>query len=249
MSGKDGLKKMMPKSPSQHPFDALVRRDENEIRLAEAALLFAADHCRSLRITPWLSRLDELARRVDAKQARMRTEQIDALREVLVDEEHFRGNTANYYDPRNGLLNQVLERRLGIPIALSVVWLDIGHQLGWPFVGVGLPGHFLIKRMKPDGETLIDPFNDGCPLRRADCERMVTGLYGREVYLTDEHFQASTKKAILARMLNNLRTIYLNQQAWYDGNRVLARLLALRPGSVELERELAMTNANLAKLN
>ena len=71
----------------------------------------------------------------------------------------------------------------------------------------------------------------------------------REVHLIDEHFQASTKKALLARMLNNLRTIYLNQQAWYNGSRVLARLLALRPGSVELERELARTNANLAKLN
>ena len=239
----------MPIRPSQHPFDALVRSDESEIRLAEAALLLAVDHCRGLKIAPWLNRLDELARRVDAKQARMRTEQIDALRTVLVDEEHFSGNTADYYDPRNSLLNHVLERRLGIPIALSITWLDICHQLSWPFAGIGLPGHFLIKRTTSDGETLIDPFNNGYTLRRADCERMVTDIYGHKVQLTDEHFQASTKKAILARMLNNLRAIYLNQQAWYDGGLVLARLLALRPGSVELERELAMANANLAKLN
>ncbi len=239
----------MPICPSQHPFDALVQRDESEVRLAEAALLFAVDHLPGLKIAPWLNRLDELVRRVDAKQACTRTKQIDALRVVLVDEEHFAGNTANYYDPRNSLLNEVLERRLGIPIALSVVWLDICHQLGWPFVGVGLPGHFIIKRTTSDGETLIDPFNNGCTLLRADCERMVTGIYGHKVHLTDEHFQASTNKAILARMLNNLRALYLNRQAWYDGGRVLARLLALRPGSAELEQELAMVNANLAKLN
>lgn len=233
----------------RHKFDELVQRDEGEIRLAEAALLFAVDHCRDLKIAPWLHRLDELVRRVDAQQAGTGTEQIDALRTVLVDEEHFVGNTASYYDTNNSLLNQVLDRRVGIPISLSVVWLDICHQLGWPFVGVGLPGHFIIKRTTSDDETLVDPFNNGRTLSHADCERVVTGIYGRRVSLPESQFQASTKTEILARMLNNLRGICLGRQAWYESSLVLARLLAIHPGSVELERELAIVTANLAKFN
>ena len=239
---------MMPRQ-SRHKFDELVQRDESEIRLAEAALLFAVDHGRGLKVATWMNRLDELVRRVDARQACSGAEQIDALRTVLVDEEHFVGNTASYYDANNSLLNKVLERRVGIPISLAVVWLDICNQLGWPFMGVGLPGHFIIKRTTSDDETLIDPFDNGRTLRRADCERIVTGICGHKVHLTDLQFQASTKKAILTRMLNNLRAIYLNRQAWYEGCLVLARLLAMQPGSVELERELAIVNTNLAKLN
>ena len=235
--------------PSRHKFDELVQRDEGEVRLAEAALLFAVDHCPGLKIAPWLNRLDELVRRVDAKQACTGTEQIDALRTVLVDEEHFGGNTASYYDTNNSLLNMVLERRVGIPISLSVVWLDICNQLGWPFVGVGLPGHFIIKRMTSDDEALVDPFNNGRTLCRADCERIVAGIYGHKVPLADLQFQARTKKEILARMLNNLRAICFGRQAWHEGSLVLARLLALQPGSVELERELVIATANLAKLN
>ena len=86
-------------------FDELVQRDDGDIRLAEAALLFAADHCRGLKIAPWLNRLDELARRVDAKHAGSGIDQVDALRNVLIDEENFRGDTAGYYDTRNSLLN------------------------------------------------------------------------------------------------------------------------------------------------
>ena len=239
----------MPLRQSRHKFDELVQRDESEVRLAEAALLFAVDHCGGLKIAPWLNRLDELARRVDAKQAGTGTEQIDALRTVLVDEDHFVGNAASYYDTNNSLLNKVLERRVGIPISLSVVWLDICNQLGWPFVGVGLPGHFIIKRTTSDSETLIDPFNDGRTLRRADCERIATGIHGHRGHLTDIQFQPSTKRAILTRMLNNLQTIYLERQAWYEGSLVLTRLLAMHPGSVELERKLAIVNSNLAKLN
>ena len=239
----------MPIRQSRHKFDELVQRDESEVRVAEAALLFAVDHCRGLKIVPWLNLLDELVRRVDAKRACTGTDQIDALRMVLVDEEHFVGNTASYYDTNNSLLNKVLERHVGIPISLSVVWLDICNQLGWPFVGVGLPGHFIIKRTTSDDETLIDPFNNGRALRRADCERIATGIHGHKVPLTDSQFQASTKKAILTRMLNNLRAIYLDRQDWHESSLVLARLLAIQSGSVELERELAIVNTNLARLN
>ena len=234
---------------SRHKFDELVQRDEGEVRLAEAALLFAVDHCRGLKIAPWLNRLDELGRRVEAQQAGTGPEQIDALRTVLVDEEHFAGDTADYYDSRNSLLNKVLERRVGIPISLSVVWLDICHQLSWPFVGVGLPGHFIIKRMGSDEEMFVDPFNNGRALSRADCQRIVNGIHGQNVPLADSLFQASTKKEILVRMLNNLRAICIGRQAWYEVTLILARMLAVVPGTVELDRELTIATANLSKLN
>jgi regulator of sirC expression with transglutaminase-like and TPR domain len=233
----------------RHRFDELVQRDDGDIRLAEAALLFAADHCRGLKIAPWLNRLDELARRVDAKHAGSGIDQVDALRNVLIDEENFGGDTAGYYDTRNSLLNKVMERRVGIPISLSVVWLDICNQLNWPFVGVGLPGHFIIKRMMSDDELLVDPFGNGRSLSRIDCERIVGSIQGEIVQLDNSHFQPASKKEILLRMLNNLRGICYGRQAWHDACLVLARMLAIQPDSIELKRELVAATANLAKLN
>jgi regulator of sirC expression with transglutaminase-like and TPR domain len=235
--------------PSGHPFDQLVQREDTQIRLAEAALLFAADHCQNLKPACWLMRLDALAKRVEAHRARIPADRIAALRSVLVDEEGFSGNTSDYYDPCNSLLNKVLERKTGIPITLSVIWLDIGSQLGWPLAGVGLPGHYVIKWQCPGSDTLIDPFTQGRTLDREDCQRLVSAVTGQPTVLTDEHFEPAPVRFTLARMLHNLLGAYVQRQTWGSVVHVLERLLALHPRSPDLRRQLAIAKGNLASLN
>ncbi len=233
----------------EHPFDLLVQKPDGDIRIAEAALLFAADHSPGLDPKSWLERLDGLARRVERIEVVSPADQVAALRTVLVEEEGFSANITDYYDPRNSLLDQVIERRVGIPISLSVIWLDIARQLRWPFVGVGLPGHFVIKRKTPTGDLLIDPFGGGQVLSRAGCERLVSQLLGKPVQLDDSAFEAVAAKATLMRMLNNLRTVLSQQEAWSSTACVLARMLALEPDSELIRREIAMVGVRIAELN
>lgn len=232
-----------------HPFDLLVQKDESEIRVAEAALLISTDHCPGLKIPTWLGRLDMLARRVENLRPSDAGEQIDALRTVLVEEEGLTGNQQDFYDPRNSFLSEVLERRAGIPISLSVIWLDVAEQLGWTFAGLGLPGYYIIKSLTPYGETLIDPYTGGTILQPADCQRIVSEIYGLEVVLTQDDLEPTPHKATLVRMLNNLRLIYVQKQEWYHAKCVMQRLLALQPASKPLHQQFAFINANLARMN
>jgi regulator of sirC expression with transglutaminase-like and TPR domain len=234
---------------SAHPFDQLVRREESEIRLAEAALLFATDHCPDLKPARWLAFLDTLARRAGRHAAGTPQERIEALRSVLVDEEGFTGNACNYYDPRNSLLNRVLELKTGIPITLSVIWLDIAQKLGWPLVGVGLPGHYIVRWQDCGRDTFIDPFAEGRVLDRQGCRHLVQAVVGGSPLLTEEHFEPASVHMTLTRMLYNLLGAYVQRQAWSNVILVLQRLLAIHPRSVNLRHQLSTAMGNLASLN
>lgn len=232
-----------------HPFDELVQRDDGQIRLAEAALLFAMDHCNGMVPGYWLDRLSGLARRVERLSPKSAEEQVSALRAVLVEEEGLAGNTADYYDPRNSFINDVIERRLGIPISLSAVWLDVARQLDWPFVGVGLPGHFLIKRHDSEGELIVDPYGGGRILSRAGCVRLVSQLFGRSVGLDGSAFEPIGAKTTLLRMLGNLQSIFTQREEWSALARVLVRMLALDPESPIIKDQIAKVGVKLAELN
>lgn len=232
-----------------HPFDLLVRKDDREIRMAKAALLFASDHCEELKIRFWLGKLEALAHRVGRMEARSPEAQVKALRTVLAEEEGYRGNTKDYDDPRNSLLNEVIERRTGLPILLSAVWLDVAGQLGWPFVGVGLPGHYIIKRETPGGGLLVDPFSGGNVVSREDCVRLVQASLGKEIALEDDHFKPTQTKLTLARMLINLRNSFLRRQAWVQAACVINRLLAFESDTEGLEVQLRAVMEQIARLN
>ncbi len=234
---------------SEHPFDRLVVQDETAIRVAEAALLFATDHCPDLDVGRYLRRLDELAERVGRLAPTDARERIQALREILVAQEGFHGNTDHYYDPRNSFLNDVIDRRTGIPITLSVIWLDIAGQLDWPLFGAALPGHFILRYAAPSEEILIDPFSQGRLLTRAECQDLVSELTGYPVELRDEHFAPSTTKLTLTRMLNNLAILFLRERRWPPAVRVLLRLLALHPDSMELRRQLRDVHGQIIRMN
>lgn len=184
------------------------------------ALAIAAGADSKLDADTWLRELDRLARRVDS---------LETLINRLFVEEHFAGNTANYYDPRNSLLDQVLDRRLGIPITLSVVCLEVGRRAGVSLEGISMPGHFLVRPMATN--HYLDPFNGGALLDLAGCEALfrTSNQADPDVPFGRHLLTAAPRRAIFARILQNLRSCYRNLGRPADLEWVLRMRLAL-PG-------------------
>src|SRR5215469_16388866 len=144
---------------SRRTFQELVTLPDGAIPLAEAALLMACEEYPQLQISPYLDQLDEIAAEAKRKIAGRDSpaEVVANINDVLFEEFGFRGNKDNYYDPRNSFFNDVMDRRLGIPITLSTVYLEVARRLDFPMVGVGLPGHFVVKYADPQQEFFLDP--------------------------------------------------------------------------------------------
>lgn len=180
-------------------FAALVARPDEEIPLDEAALLIAAEARPDLDVAAELLRLDELA-------GGCKEPSLDGLTHHLFSELGFTGNTEDYRDPDNSYLDQVVRRRVGIPITLSVLTMEVGRRLEVPLDGVGMPGHFLVGH-RGDPGTFLDPFGGGRRLDVAGCRAIFTSLGGTE---WDDGFLAPVgPRAILTRMLLNLQGLFL----------------------------------------
>jgi len=240
----------MPYRAALDSFAALVKpaRDDASIDLAEAALAIARTEYPALDVSYYVGRLDSLAQRV---RGRMRSnpsarETIALLNRVLFDEEGLRGNRDDYYDPRNSFLNDVLDRKLGIPITLSVIYMDVARRVGFPVAGTGMPGHFLLKHYDVlSGDIVIDPFHRGRMVGKADCQKRLDEIYSGQLELRAEFLQAVSHREILTRVLNNLRQIYFSQHNFAKGLRVLDLLLAIPPQSPDLLRERGLVRLNL----
>jgi regulator of sirC expression with transglutaminase-like and TPR domain len=216
-------------------FRQAVDRGEARIDLGRAALTMAAADYPDLDIDVYLARIDQLA--ADA-QARLgvgadvyRT--ITVLNDVLFRQHGFRGNRENYFDPRNSFLNEVLDRRTGIPISLSVLYMEVAQKVALPLQGVGFPGHFLVKYAGVNEEIVIDPFNQGEIRSRQHLQTMLHRLYSSKISFEPKFLAAVTKKQILRRMLNNLELIYLRENELTKGLSIVERLLVLDPTSAE----------------
>jgi regulator of sirC expression with transglutaminase-like and TPR domain len=226
-------------------FAALIERDP--IPLDEAALAIAQEEYPHLDPPAYLSRLDALAERVARKSpvpGRSATA-LHALRTVLFEEEGLKGNEADYGDPRNSFLNDVLDRRIGIPISLSVVYMEVARRVALPLEGVGFPGHFLTKYVSPGGrEIFLDAFNGGEMLSADECAaRYRARTSGRD--LDRKHLAAVTPRQILARMLANLKRIYLERSDDVRAWSVLDRMLLLAPGQLDALRDRGLVSARL----
>jgi regulator of sirC expression with transglutaminase-like and TPR domain len=189
-------------------FEELTDRPDVEIDLAEAVIAIAATEYPGLDPAPWIEKLDRLAARVEAGPTLSALANIAAINKVLFEEEEFRGNTREYDDPRNSFLNDVLERKTGMPITLSLVYTEVARRKGVPLAGVSFPGHFLVKHPGPPADIVIDPFHRGAVLSPADCSDLLREHFGPEAEMKSEYFAPATKKQILARMLNNLKGSY-----------------------------------------
>ncbi len=215
----------------------LSRDPTAPLDLAEIALLLARDEFPSLDVEAHLSELAAMAHEVEPYLRGHLAHRVQGLCRYLFHEMGFRGNPRDYYDPRNSYMNQVLERRIGIPISLSVVTMAVGQRAGLTMAGIGLPGHFIVKASDSQQEILVDPFSGGRILSHADCEILVLQATGVTSALVLEPVPLGL---IVQRMLNNLRAIYLKKEDWPRSIRILERLRQLKPEDVMLRRDLGL---------
>ena len=231
-------------SPARRRFAALIARPV--IPLAEAALAIAEEEYPGLPAPEYLDRLGALAEQVEAKLAG-RTDaasKLRSLRGVLFAEGGFRGNADQYYDPRNSYLNEVLDRRLGIPITLSILYMEVASRVGLPVDGVAFPGHFLVKHVAGDREIFIDPYHGGELLSADDCAaRYRAASPGRE--LDPRALDGVTPRQILSRMLHNLKKIYVETGDDVRALWVVDRLLMLSPSDPGERRDRGLVEARL----
>ena len=220
-------------------FRQAADRPEEQIDLGRAALTIALPEYPNLDISEYLSRVDrfavEVMNRAGADADVLRS--IAALNFVLFSEHRFRGNRDAYYDPKNSFLNQVIERKTGIPITLSVLYMEVAERVGLTLDGVGFPGHFMVKTSRADNEIVIDPFNGGEIKSRDDLDAMLQQMYDGKLDFRGEFLAPVSKKQILRRMLTNLKAIYAKANDLVKTLAALDRLLILDPGSAEDTRD------------
>jgi regulator of sirC expression with transglutaminase-like and TPR domain len=223
---------------AQHEFSLLAAREP--IPLARGALLIAKEQYPDLDVENYLDRLAALAREAElaVRGGADTVEKIQLLSEFLFTRKGFEGNRDQFGDPRNSFLNDVLERRLGIPITLSVIYIEVGRRLGLNLYGVSFPTHFLVKAVDDRGELIIDPFNGGAILDLDEIRARLTQIYGQPVDVQPAMLKAVGSRHILIRMLRNLKNIHASGADWTRALSTLDRILMLDPRSLEeiLER-------------
>src|SRR5437868_2927694 len=192
--------------------DLLARRNE-AVQLDLAALQLATIEFPKTQSAPYIGLLDshaaELSERVDEETSG--EEFVGLLNQYLVEELGFRGNEDDYYNPSNSCLNMVLTERVGIPITLSVLYMEIGRRLGRPIYGIGLPGHFLVQYDDGEFSAFIDPFNQGRLLFDQECLELATQVTGYDISRDTTVLKPVNRRHILIRMINNLRAVYFKQ--------------------------------------
>ena len=218
----------------QRLLDAL-RDDRSEVPLDVAALEIASIEFPGLDLDAAAFRLDNLAEQVNAQLTPNASglDFVKACNELLFDVLQFRGNEEDYYDPRNSCLNSVLMRRLGIPISLSLVYMEVARRLSRPVYGIGLPGHFIVAYEDAEVRYWIDPFNGGRILSFADCCALAKQTAGVDVRANPAVLARVSKGQILVRILSNLKAIYLRGEAFDKARQVLDLLIEAMPDYAE----------------
>jgi len=222
-------------TPVENDLGRFLQQPEEEVDLGWAALLLAQTEYPDLDLKSELARLDALAEQAApyAGAAGNAAGRLQGLRLFLADICGFHGNENDYYDPKNSFLNEVLDRRTGIPITLSVLYIEVGRRLGLPLYGVGLPGHFLVKYQYGNQAIFLDPFHGGRTLDAPECREIVERMYQGKIRFRDEFLAAVDKKYIVLRMLNNLRGIYLEQRQYRKALAIMEMVLAIAPDSAD----------------
>ena len=237
---------MQGSGPEQSPapealFRRMLDRPEEEIDLAEAALLIAKNAYRDLDVPGYLARIGELAGKLSAQLPEDGTEssRIVALNRFLFEDQGFAPSVENYYDPRNSFLNEVLERRVGIPLSLSILYIEVGRRIGLPLQGISFPGHFLVKCTLKEGVVIIDPYCGGITLSLQDLQQRLRETRGGEVSraIVAAMLVAANKREILARMLRNLKGIYLDQRDYVRALSAIDWIIAVTPGEATEVRD------------
>jgi regulator of sirC expression with transglutaminase-like and TPR domain len=216
-------------------FKAQVEGEDDAIDLAYSALLVAKFVYPELEIAAYKARLDALAQRVhdvlltkedveDEERSALKT--IYAINHVLFDEEGFHGNAGDYYNADNSFLNRVLDERVGLPITLSLLYMEVARRVDLPIYGVGLPYHFVVCCPLPDKKIYIDPFERGMLMSEKVCRERIRNLSNGRVRLPRQVFEPISKRSLLVRLLSNLKHVYLNAED-YDHTLIVCDLILI----------------------
>jgi regulator of sirC expression with transglutaminase-like and TPR domain len=236
-----------PLDAALEAFAQEVNRPTEAINLARAALVMGQFEYPDLDVAAYLDRLDYLAEIAGRTIASADLPAL-MLAQFLFDKLGFTGDSENYTDPRNSFLNEVLERRLGIPISLSVLFLEVAQRAGVRAEGVGLPGHFIVRVVLDSGQVIyLDPFHRGAILSEDDCRERVRSLTDGRLPFSEAFLNPVNARYILTRMLNNLKNFYTAAGDFYRASKVVERLLILNPGNPSETRNLGLLYGLLGK--
>jgi regulator of sirC expression with transglutaminase-like and TPR domain len=222
-------------------FPEFARRPDEALDLIEGALLIAREAYPALDVSKYRTKLDRLGEEA-LREMRGRpgpAAAVESLNEFLFGRAGFRGNNEDYYDPRNSYINDVLDRRLGIPITLSILYCAVARRVGLSAAGVGFPGRYLVKCAAGRREMIIDCF-DGRLLERRDCQKLLDSMYGGRLRLSDEMLRDSGPRETLARVLNNLKGVYFGRRDFDRAGRFVELSEGLLPGLPEHSRDRGM---------
>jgi regulator of sirC expression with transglutaminase-like and TPR domain len=235
----------MSKGDTTQIWDRLARIADDSIPLLRTALLVAQDEYPSLDIDDYEAEFDALAQTLGKRMRGLAEpyEKLGELNRYVFREQGFSSNHGDYYDPRNCYLNDVLDRRLGIPITLAVVQIELARRVGVPLEGVSFPGHFLVRLPVDDGLVVLDPYHQGRSVDAQELKlRARPHLGGQDI--DDQQLLSilapATHRAILARMLRNLKGVYAERGEWDKGLRCADRLVRLEPQQSEEHRDRGM---------
>lgn len=238
-----------PASSARHEFSREVNRSDGEIDLARAALLVAKEAYPQLAVDPYLIRLDALAEQ-SLDRLGGETAPLVVLRETLGNlfgKGKLKGNEQAYYDARNSFLNDVLDRKLGIPLTLGIVLLEVGWRLGLKVEGVDFPMHFLVRFRGDALSLLIDPFYGGKIHRQNEAQEMLERYLGPGATLKERHMKTATKRDMVVRLLLNLKKIYLRTEDYAQALTAVERILVVRPTAREQIRDRGYLLARLGR--
>ena len=227
-------------------FSEVTDRPDYEIDVARAALLLSASEYPDISVDRELFTFQRIAGSISSKLLDDDDPLycMNTLSEALFDEGGFRGNDENYYDPRNSYLNQVMARRVGIPITLAVVYMEVGRRLKVPLLGVGMPGHFLVRHLEIDN-LFVDPFNGGYLLSTDECRKLLEDRMQGPVDWDNSLLKPVSNREIVARIIRNLKAIYMHDEDYVRALDVAEFAIALEPHSATNYRDRGVVHYQL----
>ena len=237
--------------PPRRFFASLIKRREERIDLALAVLLIAKEEYPKLAIEDYVERLDQLAGelRIEVDLDAGPQKVLEGLSWFLHKEQGFTGNADEYYDARNSYLNEVMDRRLGIPITLCIVYLEVARRAGIKLQPVTFPGHFLIKMPQDDSEDLfVDPYYGGRLMTVEDCRSFYNELHGDSTPFSETMLAAGTRRQVVTRVLRNLKAIYLRNQELDRALRTIELMTTVTPWDLDQIRDRGLVHYRLGQI-
>lgn len=233
--------------PALDEFREAVSGPDEDIDLARVGLIVARVQYPALEIEPVLESLNALAARVRARVSpeAPTLDQVEALSSVMIEDFGLRGATRYYYDPRNSFLNEVMERKVGIPVSLSILYMSVGARAGIPLAGAAIPRHFLIRILGVQPARFIDVYGKGRIMDLETCKLAVSRMFRGQVELHPEMFETVSNAAVVTRLLTNLKVIYFNSMRYSAVVPILDRMILVNPMETTLWKERGLVRFRL----